>query len=74
MVNPSSLPKKKRGRRRNPELLIVNPYSLEEKEKKEMSKEEAEQLLSTLQENPEKFAKMKQKRSAQGKYRPQKDW
>jgi hypothetical protein len=32
MVNPSKLPK--RNRRRNPELLIVNPYSLDEKEKR----------------------------------------
>lgn len=37
MVNPSSLPKSKKNkksRRRNPELLIVNPYSLNKEEKK----------------------------------------
>jgi len=33
MVNPSSLPKRKKSKRRNPELLIVNPYSLEDKNK-----------------------------------------
>jgi len=41
MVNPSSLPKskkKKNSRRRNPELLIVNPYSLEKEGNKGSSK------------------------------------
>lgn len=40
MVNPSELPRnKKKGKRRNPELLIVNPYSLEEgKGKEKMAK------------------------------------
>ena len=36
MVNPSELPKKRKknkSRRRNPELLIVNPYSLEDSDK-----------------------------------------
>ena len=40
MVNPSDLPNKKR-RRRNPELLIVNPYSLDEDGKGKKKKKRA---------------------------------
>jgi hypothetical protein len=55
MVNPSGLPKKKlnkknkKSRRRNPELLIVNPYSMDEgKEKKraKMAKRKAKKRKS----------------------------
>lgn len=38
MVNPSEPPKRKRGRRRNPELLIVNPYSLGDRKEKTMAR------------------------------------
>jgi len=43
MVNPSSLPKRgkkknKKSKRRNPELLIVNPYSLDEDKEKKRAK------------------------------------
>jgi len=37
MVNPSNLPNKKK-RRRNPELLIVNPYSLDDEDGPKMKK------------------------------------
>lgn len=57
MVNPSDLPSKKnkKSRRRNPELLIVNPYSLDE-EKKEMAKKKSRKARknpSRRRRNPE---------------------
>ena len=38
MVNPSETPKRKKSKRRNPELLIVNPYSLGDRKEKTMSR------------------------------------
>lgn len=57
MVNPSDLPNKKnkKSRRRNPELLIVNPYSLDEEKKmaKKKSKKKARKNPSRRRRNPE---------------------
>ncbi len=39
-----------------------------------MTKEEAQQLLNSIEENRGKFAKKKAQEEAAGQYRPEKDW
>ena len=39
-----------------------------------MTKEEADQWLSSIEENRDKFAKKKARESVSGQYRPEKDW
>jgi Ca-activated chloride channel family protein len=41
---------------------------------RQMTKEEAQQLLNTVEENRGKFAKKKAQEEAAGQYRPEKDW
>ena len=43
-------------------------------QERQMTKEEAQQLLSSIEENRSKFANKKAQEEAAGQYRPEKDW
>lgn len=63
-----------RDQQENEENNEMEQSQAQQQQAREMTKEEAEQWLNTIQEDREKFAKMKPQGQTRGKYRPEKDW